>query len=253
MKVTVLSSGSKGNSTLIETKTDSLLIDAGLSCKRLLQRIEDAGRDYTSIRGIVITHDHSDHIKGAGITARKLNIPVYIHQQNYNNKIDLFNKCDIRIIKNKFSIGSMKIEPFRISHDGTENYAYNIYSGNKKISHLTDTGTATTLIRQKVKGCNLFVVESNHDPEMLKNGPYPWYLKQRVSGKKGHLSNADACNLVKDTFHDDLKHVILAHLSQENNDPLLAREEMEKIMAEENMNFMLHVGSQDKIVKTIEI
>lgn len=253
MKISLLSSGSKGNSSLIENDELGILIDAGLSGKKALERIVAVNGNTEKIAAIIITHDHSDHIKGAGILARKLKIPIYIHEKNYHNSNHLFDKCQIFYIDKPFRIGSFCITPIPISHDGTENFAYNIVCGDKKISHITDLGVVTNLVRAKIQDTDLLLIESNHDPKMLKEGPYPWNLKQRIKGKQGHLSNKDACDLVMNIAHPKLKNVILAHLSDENNDPKIAFEMMNKIKIENNLKFELFVGRQDKALPFIEV
>ncbi|MDA3839446.1 MAG: MBL fold metallo-hydrolase [Candidatus Delongbacteria bacterium] len=253
MKIAVLSSGSKGNSSFIESNNQAILIDAGLSAKRLLSRMDDIGADFKNLNGIVVTHDHSDHIKGVGILARKLKIPVFIHEENYIVKEDLFSNCEIKFITNKFELGGFMITPIPVSHDGTANYSYNIQAEGKKISHLTDLGKATSLVMERTKDCNLFLLESNHDPIMLKDGPYPWYLKQRISGIKGHLSNSDASNLLLSADRSNLKNVILAHLSDENNDPRLAYESMLCTVDENDLDMNVHVALQTQPLEFIEL
>lgn len=253
MRIAVLSSGSKGNSSFIESNNQAILIDAGLSAKRLLSRMDDVGADFKNLNGIVVTHDHSDHIKGAGILARKLKIPIYIHEDNYKVKLDLFNNCEMRFITNEFELGSFLITPIPVSHDGTANYSYNIQAEGKKISHLTDLGKATSLVQERTKDCDLFLLESNHDPMMLKEGPYPWYLKQRISGSRGHLSNADASNLLLSADRTNLKNIILAHLSDENNDPRLALDTMLCTVSENNLDINVQVAVQTQALEFIEL
>ena len=265
MKISVLSSGSKGNSSIIlsHKSNQSILIDQGLSAKKLLERVDYIGADYKDLMGIVITHDHSDHIGGAGILSRKLKIPVYIHKENYYSKEEKFNNCEVFFIddmsekKNSidsdFFIGDFKVTPFVIPHDGSVNRAYNIAIDDKKITHLTDLGMVTTLVKQKLKGSDLIVLESNHDLELLKNGPYPWYLKQRVKGRHGHLSNENACTLMNEYDCPKLKKVILAHLSETNNDPFLAYDLMDKTNCEISRKFELLVAKQHEALELIEV
>ncbi|MFO7810133.1 MAG: MBL fold metallo-hydrolase [Candidatus Delongbacteria bacterium] len=253
MKVSVLSSGSGGNSTLIQSDKSAILIDAGISGKRIMERLDSLCADAASISGLVITHDHSDHINGAGVIARKLKIPIYIHKENLENVSHKFEKCEIRLISDRFSIEEFDILPFPISHDGTANYAYNIFSRGKKISHLTDIGIVTTLVRQRIADSDLMVLESNHDTEMLKNGPYPWYLKQRISGNRGHLSNISASGLIRDTVPKKLKNLILAHLSKENNDPSLAYDNMTRTKEDLRLDFKLHTAFQDAATELVEV
>lgn len=265
MKISVLSSGSKGNSSLIlsHKSNQSILIDSGLSAKKLLEKVDFVGADYKDIMGVVITHDHSDHISGAGVLSRKLKIPVYIHKDNFYAKEDKFKNCEVLFIEDlgekvyspdsDFFIGDFKVSPFSIPHDGTRNYAYNISIDDKKITHLTDLGTVTTLVKQKLKGSDLIVLESNHDFELLKNGPYPWYLKQRVKGRYGHLSNEDACTLMKEYECSVLKKVVLAHLSETNNDPVLAYDMMDETNCQLSRKFELFIGKQHEALEFIEV
>lgn len=253
MRIAVLSSGSKGNSSFIESNNQAILIDAGLSAKRLLGRMEEIEADYKNLNGIIVTHDHSDHIKGVGILARKLKIPVYIHEENYNVKTDLFSNCEIKFIKHDFELAGFRITPIPVSHDGTANYSYNIEAEGKKISHLTDLGKATALVKERTKDCDFFVMESNHDPLMLKEGPYPWYLKQRISGIRGHLSNSDASELLLSSNRGKLKNIILAHLSEENNDPMLAYDSMLYTVGQNNLDINVHLAHQNKPTEFIEI
>ena len=253
MKVSVLSSGSGGNSTIIQTSEGSILIDAGLSARKLIDRMNSVEADISSIGALVITHDHIDHISGAGIIARKLKIPVYIHKENYLSSADKFDNCEIRFINEPFKIGILRITPIPISHDGTANYAYTVEGEGKKISHITDIGVVTEIVKYRILNSDLVVLESNHDLEMLKNGPYPWFLKQRITGNLGHLSNISAGNLIKETCGGYTRDLILAHLSAENNDPSLAYDEMVKIKESNCFEFDLHVAKQHEALEFIEV
>lgn len=253
MKISVLSSGSEGNSTLIESCGRSILIDAGISGKKLMERLSSISADPGIISGIVITHDHADHINGAGVIARKLKIPVYIHRENYFTSSHKLEKCEIKFIGDKFEIANLEIVPFPVSHDGTVNYAYCIISEGKKISHVTDIGVVTTIVKQRILNSDAIILESNHDPEMLKNGPYPWYLKQRISGNRGHLSNISAGQLIAETGQGKLRHLILGHLSKENNDPSLAFDNMTRVIEENDLDFKLHIAYQHSATEFIEL
>ena len=253
MKLSVLSSGSSGNSTLIYSSEGSILLDAGITGKKLYERLDSVSADARTIMAIVITHDHHDHTDGAGVIARKLKIPVYIHKENYLSSVEKFEKCEIRFIEDEFEIGEFRIIPFPISHDGTANYAYNILSGGKKISHITDIGVVTETVRYRIRNSDLVVLESNHDLKMLRDGPYPWYLKQRIAGNKGHLSNLSAGKLIEELECVKMKNLILAHMSKENNDPSLAFDSMIKIRETKGMDFNLHLAFQDKATEFIEV
>jgi len=253
MKVSVLSSGSGGNSTIIQSSGGSVLIDAGLSARKLIDRLNSVEADIASIGALVITHDHIDHVSGAGIIARKLKIPVYIHRENYISSAEKFDNCEIRFINEPFNVGCLRIIPIPVSHDGTANYAYNVESEGKKISHITDIGVVTEIIKFKVLNSDLMVLESNHDLEMLKNGPYPWFLKQRIAGNLGHLSNISAGGLIEETCSGGLKNLVLAHLSAENNDPSLAYDEMTKVKESNCFEFKLYVAKQHEALEFIEV
>ena len=255
MRVSVLSSGSKGNSTLIESSDSSLLIDSGLSAKQLKIRICKVGGVIEKIKGILITHDHTDHVSGAGVIARNLKIPVYIHKGNYENKKHIFKNCEIHIIKeSEFVIGDLNIEAIEVSHDGTVNHGYSIINNGRRISQITDLGIVTTLIIEKIQKSNLLILESNHDPEMLFDGPYPWELKQRVTSRFGHLSNQAACDVLKRINSNEFLHtVILAHLSEENNNPKLAYDMMYDNRDELGFHFDLLVAKQHEPLEFIEV
>ncbi|OGE84066.1 MAG: hypothetical protein A2Y39_06455 [Candidatus Delongbacteria bacterium GWF2_40_14] len=253
MKLSVLSSGSGGNSTIINSSDGSILIDAGITGKKLFERLESVAADAKNIMGIIITHDHHDHIDGAGVIARKLKIPVYIHRANYESSAEKLDKCEIIFIENEFKVGSFTIIPFPISHDGTANYAYNIISEGKKISHVTDIGIVTETVKFRIRDSDLLVMESNHDLKMLQDGPYPWYLKQRIAGNKGHLSNLSAATLIVELGCSKMRNLILAHLSKENNDPALAYDSMIKTREENLMNFNLHLACQNNATEFIEV
>jgi len=253
MKLSILSSGSGGNSTIIQSSEGSILIDAGVTGKKLIERLESVSADIKSIMGIVITHDHHDHIDGAGIIARKLKIPVYIHKANYDTSAEKFEKCEIKFIDNEFIIGAFTILPFPISHDGTANYAYSIFAKGKKISHVTDIGVTTEIVKFRIRDSDLIVLESNHDLQMLHDGPYPWYLKQRIAGNRGHLSNASAGSLISELGDKTIKNLILAHLSKENNDPSKAFDCMTEIKETDGLSFKLHLAYQHKATEFIEV
>lgn len=253
MFVSLLSSGSKGNATLFESKDQLILIDNGLSGKEFFSRMEQIEKNPADLSAIIITHDHGDHIKGAGILARKLKIPIYLHKENHSKKAQLFEKCEMVFIDSNFVLGNFKITPFEIPHDASANYAYNIEADGKKVSIVTDLGFVTTLVRQKISGSDLLILESNHDLKMLHDGPYPWELKQRVAGRHGHLSNIEAGKLVASLEHQNLHTLVLAHLSEENNDPVLARDEMQKVLSLNNRDYRLLVAKQYQSLELIEV
>jgi len=174
---------------------------------------------------VLLTHEHTDHIKGVGPLCRAYGIPVYITPKTLAAGSGwLGGRLAIREFEagSPFSIGGLSVEPFSISHDAADPVGFAFRSGPFKVGVATDLGYATALVTERLKGSNVLVLESNHDPAMLKDGPYPWPLKQRVAGKEGHLSNEDAGRLLSELLHPGLSHVVLAHISQINNRPDLA-------------------------------
>ncbi|HEY3346777.1 MAG TPA: MBL fold metallo-hydrolase [Nitrospirota bacterium] len=224
-KVCTLASGSKGNSVFIEADGTKILVDAGLTLRETKLRLEAIGEKVEDIKAIIVTHEHGDHVKGIGPIGRACKTPVYMTHATRKAAMGLIGK-GIHIHEfepgSAFDIGGIHIEPFQIPHDAVDPVGFNFYSCGIKAGFATDLGYATTLVIERLKGANLLVIESNHDPEMLKNGPYPWPLKQRVAGREGHLSNEDTCRLLDTLLHSGLSHILLAHLSETNNLPEIA-------------------------------
>ncbi len=226
-----LASGSSGNAVLISAPGCNILVDAGLSGIQLEKRLARVGVSPVDISALIITHEHTDHIKGAGVLHRRYQIPLYM-----NRNTCLAAAAGIGKIKpaaffdcgTPFTLGKIKVAPFSISHDAADPAGITFTLDNKKLGLATDMGVITGLVRQHLKECSVVYLESNHDPDMLMNGSYPWSLKQRVKGRTGHLSNLDTRDFVRDLAKNNLKHVILAHLSEENNTPGLAVETVRK-------------------------
>ena len=241
-----LASGSKGNSLFISTPDTALLIDAGLSGREIERRMAHVGENPGDLKAIIITHEHSDHIRGAGILSRRFNIPVYVTPRTYSacqglGKIHHLNHFECG---RSFDVGSIQINPFSISHDASDPAGLTLTFQEKKIGIATDLGVVTGLVREHLKNSMALYLESNHDPDMLIKGPYPWHLKQRIRSRTGHLSNVDARNLVSELLHQDLRHIILAHLSEENNHPHKAVQEVEKGL--NGFETALYVAAPDK-------
>lgn len=224
MRCTVLASGSKGNCVVIEGAGGSLLIDAGLSAKECLNRMARAGIDYGRIGALLVTHEHTDHIRGVDVLARKLEIPVFgtqgtlgdfLHYRRTSEKAIKYHACHYH---ERFMAMDFTIEPFSTSHDAAEPCGYIIREGDLRIGYCTDTGIVTPQMQDLLRHCDGIVLESNHCPEMLRTGPYPESLKRRIRSKRGHLSNLAAGACLRD-FGRDVPQVILAHLSEINNTP----------------------------------
>jgi phosphoribosyl 1,2-cyclic phosphodiesterase len=229
LSVCILASGSKGNSIYVSDGQTSILLDAGLSGIEIERRLKVAGHCPDSIDAILVSHEHSDHIKGAGILSRRYKLPVYMSMDTQKVSRHIMGNPAKTIsfqCGNTFQINTLTIRPFSLSHDAADPAGFTFSNGNIKIGIATDLGIATAMVKLHLKDCNALILEANHDPDMLINGPYPWPLKQRVKGKTGHLSNSDSGELVKELLHEKLTHVILAHLSETNNTPEKALNEV---------------------------
>lgn len=248
-----LASGSKGNSLFVSCANSSILIDAGLSGVEIERRLNAVNINPENLTAIIITHEHSDHVKGAGILSRRFKLPVYITQKTYQACSNLGKIEDLYFFEcgSSFKIDQILITPFSISHDAIDPVGLTLEYKSHKIGVATDLGIATSLVKEHLKNSNILYLESNHDPEMLINGSYPWHLKQRIKGRAGHLSNMEAGTLVSELKTDHLQHVILAHLSEENNCPQKALLEVSKGLNASNI--ALHVASPHQPGKIIKL
>ncbi len=235
LKLCSLSSGSSGNCVFVSDGETRILIDAGIALKRIVSELEAIGESIENINAVLITHEHIDHIKSIGPIARKYCIPVYgtratlYECMNGRNKIGEVNPTLLNAVKPdcSFTKGTIKITPFRISHDAADPVAYSFESNGHKVSMATDLGFFDDDIVSHLAGSELLYLEANHDINMLEVGPYPYSLKQRIKGECGHLSNEDCARLLVklcNNFDTRIIHVILAHLSEDNNFPELALE-----------------------------
>ncbi len=222
-----LYSGSSGNSLFVESENTKLLVDAGVSSKKIETALTNLKIDPSSINGILITHEHSDHVQGLGTFAKKFNLPVYVNQKTLDampNQKDKISEKNIKIIKNeeKFEIGDLKIKPFSIPHDAANPCGFNIIHDNKKISIATDIGHMTNGIIKNLEDSIFIMLEANYDPEVLKFSKYPYILKSRIAGPTGHLPNEMAGKTIAHLLNSGLQQAILGHLSKESNFPELA-------------------------------
>ncbi|MFZ0243314.1 MAG: MBL fold metallo-hydrolase [Desulfobacterales bacterium] len=221
LAVCVLASGSKGNAIYISDGHTAILIDAGLSGVQIERRLRSRGLAPEKIQAIVVSHEHADHIHGVGVLSRRYRLPVYLNRKTADaakriGRVHCVAGFDCGLL---FAIGNLEIRPFSLSHDAEDPAGFTIQSRGIKIGVATDLGVATAMVTEHLKGCRALVLEANHDPRMLIDGPYPWPLKQRIQSRLGHLSNADSRRLLGKVAHAGLEHVILAHLSETNNTP----------------------------------
>lgn len=229
MIIASIASSSNGNCIFIEEDDTKLLVDVGLSKIKIERGLSTYGISPETLDGILITHDHSDHIKGLGVFLRKYNIPVYatmkiIESIFEDKKLGKLNKeLFFNIEKeSKFSIKNLLIHPITVHHDATDSVCYRFDSENKSCAVVTDLGTYDVNLLSKLKGLDAILIESNHDEYMLRNGDYPEYLKERILGDNGHLSNETCAKILCNIINPKMKHIILGHLSKDNNKPEIA-------------------------------
>jgi len=206
----------------VETDQANILIDAGLSCREIERRLEKVGVKAKDLDALIITHEHTDHIKGAGPLARRYNTPLYINRKTYRKGLKALGNIPIPVIVQTgqaLKIKDLNVETFTKCHDAVDPLGIVLACDGVSIGLATDLGRSTGLVEDKLRGCSALIMEFNYDTEMLKQGPYPLALKRRIEGQDGHLSNRQAGELLRAVSHSDLKLVVLAHLSEANNDP----------------------------------
>lgn len=231
MRFTSLGSGSKGNATLIASQQSCVMIDCGFGLKDMQRRLESKSFLAEHISAIVVTHEHSDHIRGVAAFAKKYAIPVWLTRGTATHasisKLEAVHYIDVHA---SFSIGDLEVVPFPVPHDAKEPCQFVISNGKKKLGVLTDTGSITPHITQQLNACHGLILECNHDEDMLADGPYPDYLKQRVGSDYGHLNNTQAAQLLAGTDTSQLQHIVAAHISEKNNNPALAQSVLSEVL-----------------------
>ncbi|WP_400244612.1 MBL fold metallo-hydrolase [Niallia sp. JL1B1071] len=228
MRFSVLASGSTGNAIFVESGEHSFLVDAGLSGKQMEGLFQSIERKMSDLTGILVTHEHSDHIKGVGIVARKYKLPIYANEKTWNAMNPLIGEIpteqkfqfDMETVK---TFGNLSIESFGVSHDAAEPMFYVFHEGEKKLVLITDTGYVSDRMKGIISNADSYVFESNHDVQMLRMGKYPWNIKRRILSDVGHVCNEDAAIAMSEVIGDRTKHIYLAHLSLDNNMKDLAR------------------------------
>lgn len=221
-QVSILSSGSSGNSLYVESDKQKLLIDAGLSGKKIEQLLQKIGRNAADLDSILVTHEHKDHIQGVGVLSRRYGIDVYANEKTWERMAPMIGeiKLDHKHIfatETVQTLGDLDVESFGVSHDSVAPQFYRIHKDHRSFVDLTDTGYVNDRLAGQIKGADAYLLETNHDIDMLMSGPYPWNLKQRILGDYGHLSNEDSADTMTKVMKDNTKRIYLGHRSHDNN------------------------------------
>lgn len=245
MRFSVLASGSTGNAFYIATDQTKLLVDAGLSGKQMDKLFEQVHADPSDLDGILVTHEHSDHIKGLGIIARKYDLPIYANDKTWQameknlGKLTTEQKFHFEANHLK-TFGDIDVESFSVSHDAVDPMFFTFHHNGQKVALVTDLGYVSERIKKTIEGADAFVFEANHDVSMLQMGGYPWNVKRRILGDYGHVSNEDCGLALSDVITDNTKRVYLAHLSKDNNMKELARMSVDQVLKERDIAMSLY-------------
>lgn len=259
VRITVLASGSRGNCAVLSTSAGSILVDAGISCRETLKRMKAVGEDPRTIKAIIISHEHTDHVAGVQVLAKKLNVPVYMTEATYEGwrkftrdeegkPARIEQREDFQIGRN-FAVADITINPFTIPHDAADPCGFTFQAEGVKIGMVTDLGYLPYSVKHHLRSCDGLLIESNHDLEMLRNGSYPWMVKQRVMSRVGHLSNSALAEFLASDYDGSAAFLVLLHLSEENNYPELARQTAYKALGNRLNLFQsstLSIASQEK-------
>jgi phosphoribosyl 1,2-cyclic phosphodiesterase len=239
MRICTLASGSSGNSLYIESESARVLVDAGISLRQIGLKLRKLGVDISDIDAVIVTHEHSDHT----VALPNIGAPVHVAKATvhlWHNKVGLLREFDTDA---PFTIKDLLITPFSVPHDALDPVGFSIESGNgEKIGVVTDIGSVTALVRERLRGSSALVLEFNHDNDILLYSHYPWDLKQRIRGRLGHLSNNQASELLSDLVHSGLKHIVLAHLSRVNNRPEVAFASASSVLRKSDVGMVVQVS-----------
>lgn len=254
-----LASGSRGNCLFVEGGGVRLLVDGGISCRQIETRLAEVGVPARSIDAILVTHEHMDHVAAVPLFARRFGTTVYASPQTASRPIAggalRERLCLLKEIAadRPLRLGEMVVTPFAVSHDAVDPLAFRFEFAGAALAFAADLGVVTEKVRNRLAGCQALFCESNHDPQMLRDGPYSPPLKQRVAGAAGHLSNPDCRALIESVYHPELAVVVLAHLSEKNNTPRLAYDETNGFFRQVAARTELRVAFQDRIGTPVEI
>src|SRR5437879_920960 len=248
VSVSMLASGSRGNCAMVASSRTRILVDAGISCRETFKRMKALAEDPYSLSAVLITHEHTDHVYGLATLAKKLHIPIFMtgatHQawaravRDESGERPQLEKLEKFESGHSFQIGDISVKPFTIPHDAADPVGFTFRADGIKIGIATDLGYVPVSVRDHLRGCDVLVMESNHDLEMLRGGPYPWSVKQRVMSRVGHLSNEALADFFSGDYDGGATYVVLAHLSEQNNHPEIARRAAEQALG--NRQTLLH-------------
>lgn len=250
MKTCVLASGSKGNCCYIETKDAKIIIDMGINCINTVKRLQEINIEPKEIDAIFITHTHTDHTEGLKVFTKKYNTKVYLTDKMYEELKDKIQEYEL--ISKETYINNTKVTSIKTSHDTNDSNGYIVENKDKSIVYITDTGYINIKNHKILKNKDIYILESNHDIDKLMNNPkYPYHIKQRILGDKGHLSNKDSAYYLKKFIGEKTKYIILAHLSEENNTEELALTTLTKTL--EKVDQEVIIAKQNNITRLIEV
>ncbi len=258
MRLTILGSGSAGNCAYVETDCARILIDAGFSLRQIRRRLGLIGRAPENLTGVLVTHEHADHVQGLAVLGRKLGIPIYCNRPTKDAvDYEFRTPLNFRLFTtgDSFDIEDVEVETFSVPHDAQDPVGFLLRLPGANLGFVTDLGHVTKLVLQRIKSANILVLESNHDVKMLQDCPHrPWSLKQRILGRHGHLSNEAAADAAEEIISAELRHLYLGHLSRECNTPELASGVMTKRLQQLGaFHVRLEVTSQDTPSKTLHL
>ena len=265
VSVSVLASGSRGNAALVESSNARILVDAGISCRETFKRLKSIGRDPREMSAILITHEHSDHVYGLATLAKKLNVPIFMtgatHQSWSRSVRDARGerpqvaKLEIFSSGRTFHVGDIAVMPFTIPHDAADPVGFTFRAEGTKIALVTDLGYMPASVCDQLRKCDVLMIESNHDVEMLRGGSYPWSVKQRVMSRVGHLSNESLAQFFAQNYDGGASYIVLAHLSAENNHPEIALKAAEDALGRQMtlLQNRIMLAAQDAPTETIQL
>ncbi len=256
LRICVLGSGSRGNATFVATDAARVLFDAGFSCRQIARRLESIGEDVRALDAVVVSHEHSDHVRGLEVLARQTGVRIFVTPLTASALSWTKSAPDLATFEagRSFVIGDLEIETFTVSHDAIDPVGFCVCNNGCKISIATDLGYITDSVRYHLASSRVLVIESNHDLEMLKSGPYPWELKQRVMSRDGHLSNTAVAEYLASDWDRQARAIVLAHLSENNNHPAIAEMDARKAIDSVGAGATaIYVAQQQEPLPVIEL